>query len=97
MNIIPVVTYSNAADTLKSDVLKYNKDKAGIYRWVNLINGKSYVGSFVNLSNRFRKYYSVNFLEKITKKDKSKIYNSLFKNGYSNFKLEILEYYSPPG
>jgi hypothetical protein len=29
---------------------------------------------------------------KIIEKSQSKIYNSLFKNGYSNFKLDILEY-----
>lgn len=27
-------------------------NKAGVYRWVNLITGKSYVGSSQNLSDR---------------------------------------------
>lgn len=31
-------------------------------------------------------------MEKTIEKNKSQIYNSLYKNGYSNFKLDILEY-----
>lgn len=37
-------------------------------------------------------YFNVKYLERKIKKDNSKIYNSILKNGYSNFKLEILEY-----
>jgi hypothetical protein len=37
----PVVTSENA-DLLKESIIKNNKGKSGIYRWVNLINGKSY-------------------------------------------------------
>jgi len=48
-NVIPVACYPNA-DTLKYVILKENKDKVGIYRWVNLINGKTYVGSSGNLT-----------------------------------------------
>lgn len=32
-------------DTCKAIILKDNKGKTGIYRWVNLINGKTYIGS----------------------------------------------------
>jgi excinuclease UvrABC nuclease subunit len=35
-----------------------NKGKAGIYRWTNLINGKTYVGSAADLSKRLAHYYS---------------------------------------
>nr|ATI20546.1 GIY-YIG endonuclease [Ophiognomonia clavigignenti-juglandacearum] len=105
-NVIPVACYPNA-DTQKSVatpprtiersdgarvILKENKDKVGIYRWVNLINGKTYVGSSGNLSARFRQYFNVNTLESKLTTGNSKIYSSLLKNGYSNFRLEVLEY-----
>jgi group I intron endonuclease len=60
-----------------------------------LESGKSYVGSSVNLGRRFRDYYNYTFLEGEMKKNKSMIYRSLVKYGYSNFKLEILEYCEP--
>lgn len=63
-----------------------------MYRWTNLINGKSYIGSSTNLLRRFRDYYSIRFLEKEIKKNNSIIYRSLFKHGYSSFSLEIIEY-----
>lgn len=37
-------------------------------------------------------YYSLPLLDKEIKKNKSMIYSSLIKHGYSNFSLEILEY-----
>jgi len=88
---VPFISYSNA-DVKKTDILKDNKAKVGIYRWVNLITGKSYVGSSGNLSDRFRQYFNINFLEREVVRNNSYIYKSLIKNGYSNFKLEILEY-----
>jgi len=57
-----------------------------------LITGKSYIGSSGNLSDRFRQYFNINFLEREIIRNNSYIYKSLIKNGYSNFKLEILEY-----
>lgn len=92
--LIPVIKYANA-DIDKLLVLKETKGKAGVYKWVNLENGKSYIGSSVNLSRRFRDYYSIRFLEKEIKKNKSMIYRSLLKYGYSNFSVEILEYCAP--
>jgi hypothetical protein len=44
---------------MKVEILKENKGKAGIYRFVNIVNGKSYVGSSVNLSIRLGKYYNI--------------------------------------
>jgi len=90
-NIKPVVTYPNA-DTQKLDILRENKDKSGIYRWVNKKTGKSYVGSATKLSQRFYLYYSLLSLEKILTKSKSHIISALLKYGYSRFTLEILEY-----
>ena len=50
------------------------------------------MGSSRNLSARFRQYFNVSFLEKEIKRNNSKIYRSLIKNGYTRFQLEILEY-----
>ena len=88
---IPLLTYSNA-DTEKQSIFKDNKRKCGIYRWVNNLNGKSYVGSATNRICRFYQYYSFKTLEIYLKNRKSAIYSALLKYGYSNFSLEILEY-----
>ena len=89
--VVPVKIYPNA-DLDKLGIISENKGKCGIYRWTNLINGKSYIGSSVNLNKRFRCYFSIGWLESGLQKANSQIYRSLVKNGYSNFSLEILEY-----
>nr|WDW20833.1 hypothetical protein [Valsa mali var. pyri (nom. inval.)] len=76
-NIKPVVVYSNA-DTQKFTVFKENRNKAGIYRWVNILNGKTYIGSSVNLSERFTAYYSIYYLTN-EGKNNSQIYRVLLK------------------
>lgn len=85
----PVLIYLNA-DTEKLSIIRDNKSKAGIYLWTNLTNGKSYVGSSVNLSRRLAQYYNLNWLTKFRKN--SLIHKAILKYGYSRFKLEILEY-----
>ena len=94
INIIPIVSYSNA-DKDKFIVYKENKNKSGIYRWNNLITGKSYIGSSISLGNRFGHYYSLIFLKKKLEKGSSAIYKTLLEYGYSNFSLDILEYCEP--
>lgn len=89
-NLKPVVVYSNCLED-KNRILSDNKGKAAIYRWINKINGKTYVRSSVNLTIRFYKYYSLTQLNTSTKR-KTAIYNALLKYGFKNFKLEILEY-----
>src|SRR6202012_2915637 len=32
------------ADLNRSNIIKENKKKSGVYRWVNTVNGKSYIG-----------------------------------------------------
>nr|ATI20436.1 GIY-YIG endonuclease [Juglanconis juglandina] len=91
LNIEPKIVYSNA-DTQKLAVLNDNKNLAGVYRWVNLLNQKSYIGSSINLSRRLRDYYTISFLEIESKKNNSMIYKALLKYGYSSFRLEILEH-----
>lgn len=81
------IIYNNI-DTEKVYILKNNKGKSGIYRWTNLINLKSYIGSSNDLTKRFRVYYSKNSLSY----SNMVIYKAIIKYGYINFKLEILEY-----
>lgn len=87
VKINPVVLYKNSL-TQKKDIFKENKNKALVYRWVNNIDKKSYVGSSVNFSARLYRYYNIEFL----KKSKRIIDSALLKYGHSNFSLEILEY-----
>nr|QBM31472.1 hypothetical protein [Arthrobotrys musiformis] len=84
---VPLLVYDNA-DTQKLSILKDNQKKAGIYRWVNKVNGKTYIGNAVNLSHRLAQYYNIKqlLLNSMT------INKALLKYGYSNFNLEILEY-----
>lgn len=57
---------------------------------MNLVSGKSYVGSSVNLSVRLKRYYSYKNLTDL--KQNMLINKALLKYGYSGFKLDILEY-----
>lgn len=91
-SLTPVVTYENP-DIQKEQIYSENKGKSGIYKWTNLINGKIYIGSSTDLSRRFWLYLSLNYLKGY--KGSSHIYKSLLKNGYDNFRLEILKYCSP--
>ena len=60
----------------------------GIYRWTNLINGKTYLGSYINLSKRFIKYYDNNPLDK----NNMLINKAILKHGPEDFTLNIMEY-----
>jgi group I intron endonuclease len=89
--VVPALSYANA-DILKTDIVRENRGKAGIYRRVHLVSGKSYVGSSVNLGVRFKRYYSY---KNLTDPKQNMIINkALLKYGYSGFKLDILEYCS---
>lgn len=91
LSAIPTVIYSDFGEDLKT-IYKENRGKTGVYRFTNKITGDTYIGSAVNLSRRFREYFSLNFLNKEVLKNKSIIYRALLKYGYINFSLEILEY-----
>lgn len=77
---------------VKKTIYKDNLRKSGIYRWVNIVNGDTYVGSAVDLTKRLRDYLSPRWLKKEVIKYNSIIYRALLKYGYDNFRLEILEY-----
>lgn len=74
----PVKIYGNA-DTDKLQILSENKNKAGVYRWVNLNTGKTYIGSGINLYKRIGEYYSLRNLERQILRTKSRIYRSILK------------------
>ena len=92
--IIPLIFYTNA-EKYKNTILFENKNKSGIYRWNNLITGKSYVGSSISLDKRFSIYFSLSSLKRNIIKGSSSIYNALLKYGHSKFSLEIIEYCKP--
>jgi len=85
----------NNADICKDQILSDNKNKSGIYKWKNTINGKCYVVSAENLSNRLSFYFSNLSMEYFLKSSKSQICSALLKHGLTNFSLEILEYCEP--
>ena len=87
--IKPVKYYNNMYD-FKSIIIKDNKNKSGIYKFTNKLNGNFYIGSSVNLSRRFINYYTLSYISKV--KSHFTISRALIKYGYFNFELEILEY-----
>jgi group I intron endonuclease len=54
--------------------------------------GKRYIGSSGDLGQRLANYFSSKYLQGIINRSKSPISQALLNYGYSNFKLEILEY-----
>ena len=69
---------------IKSYRININKDnhkKVGIYRWINNENNNTYIGSSINLSNRFRLYFNYDFISDKSR-SKSMIHDALTKHGY---------------
>jgi len=89
LTFIPAVTYLNA-DLQKDKIILENKNKSGVYCWINLANNKIYIRSSTNLGIRLSDYYDVKQLMIWN----GLISRALLKYGYSSFKLDILEYYS---
>ena len=87
---IKPVKYYEDIYTMKSQILKENKNKSGIYKFVNKLSGSFYIGSAKNLRTRIYSYLQLSILLK--GKNNSIITRALIKYGYSNFSLEILEY-----
>lgn len=83
----PKAVYNNIEQD-KDQILRENKGKCGVYRLTNKTNGKTYVGSAINLRTRFYVYFSLNRLIN----SNMAIYKAIAKYGHSNFKLEIFEY-----
>ena len=87
LDIKPIVIYPNC-ELEKDRILFDNKNKPVVYRWINNVNNKTYIGSSANLTERLYKYYSIKHLTKY----RTPIHNALLKYGFKNFSLEILEY-----
>lgn len=83
----PIIVYSNA-ETGRSQILLGNKDKASVYKWTHF-SGKFYIGFAIDLSKRFRFYFSESYLNRCKS---MYICNALFDHGDSSFSLTILEY-----
>lgn len=75
----------------KSLIFKDNKDKSFVYRWINKVNNKEYLGSTANAKRRLLKYYDLSSL----KLANMPIYKAILKRGHSNFIFEIIEYCEP--
>src|SRR3954469_2289284 len=92
IDIIPIITYTNI-DINRFTMTLDNKDKCGVYRLINNINGKCYLSSSISLDNKFKVYYSLSSLRKV--KGSIIICRALSKYGHSKFSLDILEYCEP--
>lgn len=68
---IPVVVYTDIELQTKT-IIDDNKNKSGIYKWVNTQNGEFYIGSSVKLSRRLFYYLNSKYMTKY--KSKSIIY-----------------------
>nr|YP_313621.1 hypothetical orf1 [Epidermophyton floccosum]AAW78227.1 hypothetical orf1 [Epidermophyton floccosum] len=87
----PVISYPNV-NLFKDNIIKDNKGKTGIYMLTNLITNEFYVGSAINLSEKFNEYFYTNYLKKKELEKFCIIYDILLKYDNSKFKLDILEY-----
>jgi group I intron endonuclease len=76
----------------KKQILAKNKGKAGVYCWTNIQSEKSYIGSSVDLTRRFREYYNPYHLRTRSKSSVICGEAALLNKKHSAFKLEILEY-----
>ena len=85
--INPLV-YVNAY-SMKKAILKENTGKSGIYMWTNLLTGDMYIGQSIDLSKRFRKYFTISYIKS---RKELIISRALIKYGYANFSVSILEY-----
>ena len=83
----PIIVYSNA-DEDKLSIFADNRNKSGIYRWINKKNDNTYIGSSVNIRVRMYTYFSLRSLAKSNRP----IDRAILKYGFFNFRLEILEY-----
>jgi len=80
----PVHTYENA-QIQKFDILQENSNKSGIYRWVNQVNGRSYIGSAIDLGKRLNEHYSGN-------RSNTLLQQAIKKYSLASFSIEILEF-----
>lgn len=85
----PHKVYNNAL-LEKDNIINQSKSVSGIYLLHNSVNGKQYVGSGTDLSNRLATYY---YPSRLT--DNRHISNSILKYGHDSFSVVILEIIGP--
>jgi group I intron endonuclease len=73
----------------RGEMFKELKAKSGIYCWVNMINGKYYIGSGIDLNNRINDYFQESYYKS---KSDLIIVRAILKYGLGNFALVILEF-----
>lgn len=88
--IKPIKVYNHFKDD-RQQLIKDQKEKTGVYCLVNLINGKIYIGSSINLAVRMKNYLNTTFL-KNKKNNNLPIISALLKYGQENFAVLILEF-----
>lgn len=88
-NISPIKKYDNA-EASRTIIFAENRNKSGVYRWINNLNVNTYVGSGADLAKRIGDYYNQSELVR----NPRPIHLALLKYGHTNFTLEILEYCS---
>lgn len=71
------------------EMSKQLRGRSGIYCWINILNGKYYIGSAVDLSNRVNDYFQESYYES---RSNTIIVRSILKYGLGNFALVILEF-----
>lgn len=79
----------NASDRA---ALLQERNKSGIYCWLNLVNGTFYIGSAKNLHNRLSRYYRFSYHQRNAQ---TYIVRSLLAHGFSNFEIWLVEYCDP--
>lgn len=83
------VKYYEDPYSMKSLIIKENKNKSGIYKWTNKLTNDIYIGQSTSLASWFIRYFNFSYLNN---RNTLVINKALIKYGYSNFSLEILEY-----
>lgn len=86
----PEILYMPNLDRNKIGV--ENRNKSLIYQWINLLNGKTYIGSAIKGSSRLLAYWTPSVLNR-----NLPIYKSILYYGHKNFCLAILEYLGNSG
>jgi len=84
------VKFFSNADSQKLEILNYLKGKSGVYQFTNTINGKSYIGSSVDLRHRLLAYYNASALAG-KNRGVSLIHKALLKYGYAVFSFSVIE------